>query len=664
MHIFCPACHKYIHTRRACSCGWSAAGLPPRREPARLATLDQPLLGAPLVVESANPRLIVGYGARGGDAGGVLAIDLATGSEAWHRELRAAVTVTPALAPDGDTVIIAVGNGDLLAVRATDGADLWRSPLHLEDPLEAVPLMPIQRSEPLFIAVLAHGRVASIDWRSGILIRSTKIEAQGPLRCAAPPVRWAQSILIVASENRRGGQSALLTLDAAGGLHEVATVPGMVYTAPIVPPDTTMAILGTNEGALLAIELRTGKTIWSFDAGKSIRATPVFVDGTLYFGSGAHYLFAIDARNGAEQWRFPWNHSINTTPALHNGVLVFADNAGLLVALDLATAGAGNPPRELWRYSLEADRKGAEVFMPTAAVFGGFAVRGQDFYAPSANGALYALPYHGGDLPWAAGQALRNERTLDAAAFTVWADPHKGELPAAAMLEEHLEFAHAATIYQAVGQLTSAARAFERGAETDRLPVHFTSAAALWRELHRYDNEERCHTAAALMANRPLLKLSCQGFSALKVGERSIVRLNLRNGGNARARFVRIELDSADFSPVQPAEFLELTSGDSLSCELSVIPNSAGELRLRVILFAEDDFRNHLPRMEWTEVVRVAGLDAPAVVVQVDKFFNQTATVFEGDAVVISRGPSAIASTTSLLGPADALTSFDDADSR
>src|SRR5690606_34291762 len=56
-------------------------------------------------------------------------------------------------------------------------------------------------------------------------------------------------------------------------------------------------------GDFFALDIRTGKTIWTTKLAGSVKAAPAFSDGTLYVGDYAGQMYAIRASDGAIRWR-------------------------------------------------------------------------------------------------------------------------------------------------------------------------------------------------------------------------------------------------------------------------------------------------------------------------------------------------------------------------
>ena len=81
---------------------------------------------------------------------------------------------------------------------------------------------------------------------------------------------------------------------------------------------------GNGDGTVHAMEISTGRSLWSFRTGGVVHGSPAVAAGKVFIGSWDNYLYALDAASGAEIWRFetgsdPENHlmcGIQGSPAV------------------------------------------------------------------------------------------------------------------------------------------------------------------------------------------------------------------------------------------------------------------------------------------------------------------------------------------------------------
>ena len=76
-----------------------------------------------------------------------------------------------------------------------------------------------------------------------------------------------------------------------------------VITPPVVSGDTAY-LASTHQGRVYAIDIKDGKTRWTFPAGGRIDSPPTLYHGVTYFGCRDGYVYALRARDGALLWKF------------------------------------------------------------------------------------------------------------------------------------------------------------------------------------------------------------------------------------------------------------------------------------------------------------------------------------------------------------------------
>ena len=156
--------------------------------------------------------------------------------------------------------------------------------------------------------------------------------------------------------------------------------------------------LATNAGLFFALNAATGKTLWRFDSGRCVAASPAVAAGVVYeaflnrppCNSQRSELdgrvIAFDARSGKVRWQAAIGPS-ETSPLVANGTVYAGDWRGKIYALEARTG------KVRWSYQTGDKVKGA------------VALQGGRLYAGSYDGHVYALDASTGRLVWrAAGQ--------------------------------------------------------------------------------------------------------------------------------------------------------------------------------------------------------------------------------------------------------------------
>jgi outer membrane protein assembly factor BamB len=97
-------------------------------------------------------------------------------------------------------------------------------------------------------------------------------------------------------------------------------------------------------GRIYALDAATGKPVWRFDAGLSMKGgycTPTLVDGKLYVGEGLHEnsdcrMFCLDAATGKKEWEFQTISHTESKPLVVNGKIYFGAGDDGIYCLNLA----------------------------------------------------------------------------------------------------------------------------------------------------------------------------------------------------------------------------------------------------------------------------------------------------------------------------------------
>lgn len=145
---------------------------------------------------------------------------------------------------------------------------------------------------------------------------------------------------------------------------------------------------------------------WKFPTGDRIVSSPVFSDGTIYFGGDDGNIYAVEAASGRQLWKHTTGGPVPCSPGINDGVLYAVSYDGKLYALDAKTGGIR------WKFATGGERrfeaKGIHGLQPknqTIAdpwdVFLSSPVVAQGaVYFGSGDGNLYAIDTATGELRW------------------------------------------------------------------------------------------------------------------------------------------------------------------------------------------------------------------------------------------------------------------------
>jgi outer membrane protein assembly factor BamB len=145
------------------------------------------------------------------------------------------------------------------------------------------------------------------------------------------------------------------------------------------------------DGLVVAVRVAGGRELWRF-RGPPSESSPLYVDGTLYFGSWDHRLYALDVTGPKPKvrWTFRADGELNAAPAYADGTIYIGSVKGSLYAVDARTG------RQRWRArSFHRFLRGREEFYATPTVAYG------RVYVGNTDGTVYAFGATTGRLLWA-----------------------------------------------------------------------------------------------------------------------------------------------------------------------------------------------------------------------------------------------------------------------
>jgi outer membrane protein assembly factor BamB len=117
---------------------------------------------------------------------------------------------------------------------------------------------------------------------------------------------------------------------------------GMNATLPEPVFDKSTVFIGTNSGIMFAIDAKTGKKKWQYQAEGAIYSKPSISKDVIFFTSYDGMLYALHTATGKEKWKVKTSPEIKSTPAINNNTVVINDGKKM-IALEIETG------LELWK---------------------------------------------------------------------------------------------------------------------------------------------------------------------------------------------------------------------------------------------------------------------------------------------------------------------------
>ena len=178
---------------------------------------------------------------------------------------------------------------------------------------------------------------------------------------------------------------------------------GGLYSTPVMDGDNLY--IGDDVGCVYCLDLRTGKTKWTFDTGMRVVGSPAVADGVVVFGSANYNIYGLDAKTGKQLWNYTTNQAVMGAATIHEGVAYIGGGDGRMFAFDLHTGAVKWSFDELKNYVLTRP-----LVYKDKLYFGAW-----DTY-------LYALHLKDGSLAWKWNNGKSNPKLSPASVWPIAAD--------------------------------------------------------------------------------------------------------------------------------------------------------------------------------------------------------------------------------------------------
>jgi len=147
--------------------------------------------------------------------------------------------------------------------------------------------------------------------------------------------------------------------------------------------DKNKVITSNTAGDIFALDLKSGKKLWSYRTGGKVYSTPGVWKGIVVAGSSDHFIYAVDVENGKLLWKVQTDKAVLGSPLIQDGVAFIGGSDGKFRALDVKTG------QLKWSFD------GVKGFVSTLPTY----YLGNVIFGSWGNG-FYALDAETGKLSW------------------------------------------------------------------------------------------------------------------------------------------------------------------------------------------------------------------------------------------------------------------------
>jgi outer membrane protein assembly factor BamB len=248
---------------------------------------DAPIHAAPTVsdgrvfVEDVNDEL--------------LAFQTADGAPVWtYQALTEPARMLGATSPavDNETLVSSFASGELVALRAANGEELWNVPLSRVSRTNALSEIRDIVGRPIIyktdVLAVSHSNVMSaVDLRTG--------SQRWTLPISAITTPWASGDVVYVVDVT--GRVICISIDSGqiywirdlnAGLNPKKRV---YWSSPLMASDRL--VIGSTDGRAVALDPKTGKTLAALKLGSGALIGPIAADGMVYFATDGAELVAI-----------------------------------------------------------------------------------------------------------------------------------------------------------------------------------------------------------------------------------------------------------------------------------------------------------------------------------------------------------------------------------
>ncbi len=194
-----------------------------------------------------------------------------------------------------------------------------------------------------------------------------------------------------------GGQTGILYAIevASGNLKWEFRTPSEITSSPAVAEG--LVYINSDSG-FFAVDAASGRQAWQIKTGEPVtfdrrwdyfQSSPVYADGTVYFGSADAFIYAVEAKSGKELWKYKTLGRVRSSPAVAGGVVYVGSMDGNLYALDARTG------QLTWKF-----KTAGNAFFPTGEIQSSPAVADGLVFFGSRDGYLYAVDAATGEKKW------------------------------------------------------------------------------------------------------------------------------------------------------------------------------------------------------------------------------------------------------------------------
>ncbi len=186
-----------------------------------------------------------------------------------------------------------------------------------------------------------------------------RVQTLGPVR--ASPTAVGQTVYVGSSDG------SVYAIDLrSGDVKWRRDVESPVMSTPAV--DNGLVLVGSYDGTMRALRAANGNVAWTFrtqspvalrwgfESGETWTSSPSVLSNVAVFGARDGNVYAVNATGGTPIWRYSTGARVVSSPAIANGAVFVGSQDGVLHAIDFASG------KEKWRFATEGTKLQSKDF--------------------------------------------------------------------------------------------------------------------------------------------------------------------------------------------------------------------------------------------------------------------------------------------------------------
>lgn len=286
------------------------------------------------VVPKSTPVIVGNSICFGTDAATYVSVDMDTGKERWSYQAKGAMRkgIWSSAALFQDRLYFGAYNGVVYCLDAQSGAEIWRS--EICDWVGSSPLV-VERHGVLIVGT-EYEKPRMPGSMAGLSLESGEKLWEFPMRAYqhGSASYWPDDDLAICGS----ADHSILALNPATGerVWEYYTDRSTKYP-PAIDKERGLAIAAAFDGYIYIVKVKTGELVEKFKTDDLCYTTPLITHGRAFCGSGDRHLHVIDLDSMTLVEKINCGARVYSSPRLIDGKVAFGTNGGVYREIDPVT---------------------------------------------------------------------------------------------------------------------------------------------------------------------------------------------------------------------------------------------------------------------------------------------------------------------------------------